>query len=537
MSVLAQTWWPRSRPVSLTAALISVSLALLGPAVPPSSDAGSKPEAKPETVVQRIVSLPASITSVRFPGYTMDGKKILAAAMSTDFPGTQLISFTESGTQLQCLTCAVWDGPELLKPIAFPDGRRVLVRIGPQTAVSPADHGVVECTPSVLDCRSAQVIPIVPPSAGDPNVEQDQREFRLAPDGIHVGLTQVRRTPSGQATGVGIIGTLARRGDAYEVDDARVVATGGELKGFTPDGQSVIFARFFGAFEAGNPDDVAVDLCSGRERRITTALDWDEDVDVSAYPHAGRRWMVVGSGRGTGLLETVSQIRRPTFIETGIQALPFAVFAKRNAEIAEPWLVEENDPRSGSLGQPLAPHAVSSGWDSKPNFRWKPDGTAVVFWQQQIGGTKTQVVIAGLPARRSGLPKPARATPLPRWAEPIGGYVPPDASLPRLHRGRVSGQIDIVQQSSPVAGFDYLIEVTYTNYADEAGYIINGVERSYYDRPGLYGSNSLYTADLQVSGKHSGNLTAHDVRISPAAIRGTIESQLDGRQLTLGPLP
>src|SRR6185436_13852082 len=147
-----------------------------------------------------------------------------ASATSGGFPGTQLVTFTEGGTDLRCLTCATWRGADLLKPIAFPDGRRVLVRVGPQSPVAPADHGVVECAPSVRDCRSARVVPIVPPSAGDANVEQDQREFRLAPDGVHVGFTQVRRTAGGRPTGVGIVGTLARRGDTYQVDGARVVA-------------------------------------------------------------------------------------------------------------------------------------------------------------------------------------------------------------------------------------------------------------------------------------------------------------------------
>jgi hypothetical protein len=397
---------------------------------------------------------------------------------------------------------------------------------------------VVECTPSVLDCRAARVVPIVPPGANDPNVLQDQREFRLAPDGRHVGLSQVRRTRSGQPTGVGIVGTLTRQRDTYRVEDARVVATGGELKGFTPDGRAVTFARFLNAFEAGNPDDVAIDLRSGHERRITTALDWDEDVDFSPASHRGARWMVVGSGRGTGLLETVSQIRRPPIIETGIQGLPFAVFATRNAPIAEPWLVDENSERSGHLGQPLAPGAVADGWDSKPNFRWKPDGTSVVFWQQRIATEQTRVVIARLPERRPRLPRPAAPTPLPRWAAALDGYVAPDVSLPRIHRGRVSGQIETRQRPSPVPGFDVLLEVTYTGYADEPGFVINGVERSHYGRPGTpYGGNSRYTADLRVSGQHSGFLTANDVQISPTGIQGTIESRLDGRRLALGPLP
>ncbi|MEV6156987.1 hypothetical protein AB0L53_42270 [Nonomuraea sp. NPDC052129] len=46
-----------------------------------------------------------------------------------------------------------------------------------------------------------------------------------------------------------------------------------------------------------------------------------------------------------------------------------------------------------------------------------------------------------------------------------------------------------------------------------------------------------FSADLAVSGRHSGYLKADNVLIQPNAMTGTIESQLDGRHLTLGPLP
>lgn len=507
----------------------------IGPGCRPCAERTPAPPRRPERVVQDVVPLPATVTGVRFPHFTADGSRIVAAAGSTGFRGVQLVTFAADGSGLRCLTCGVWTGPDLLKPIPFPDGRRVLVRIGNQSFDTPADHGVVECTPSVLDCRRAAVVPIVPPAAGDGNVDQDQREFRLAPDGRHVALSQVRRTPAGRPNGVGIVGELVRAAGAYRVEHARVVAHGGELKGFTPDGQGVLFTRFLGAFEAGNPDDVVIDLRTGRERRATRALDWDEDIDIARQRHRGRGWMVVGSGRGTGLLETVSRLRRPPAIDVGVQALPFAVFTSNNPQMAEPWLVDEFDARDGYLGQPLAPGAVAAGWDSRPNFRWKPDGTAIIFWQQRIGGEQTRVVIARLPERHAARPAPVRTTPAPAWAPPLTGYVPADPELPRRHRGTVSGEIQIVQRPSTRPGFELLLQVTYLNYADECGFVLNGVERSYYNRPGLHGASARYTADLTVSGRHRGFLDARDVLIVPNAVRGTITSVLDGRRLTLGP--
>lgn len=491
-----------------------------------------------EHLVQTVVPLPSTVTRVEFPSYTDDGRRVLAGAQSSAFAGTQIVSFREDGSGFTCLSCGAWSGPALTKPAAFPDGRRVLVRVGDQTPFSPADHGVLECLPSLLDCRGARVLPIEVPSAGDPNVVQDQREFRVSPDGVHVAFTQIRRSASGRETGAGIVGRLVRDGARYRVTGPRVVATDGELKGFTPDGGAVTFARFLGAFEAGNPDDVAVDLATGRESRLTWAPDWDEDVDLSPARYRGRDWLVAGSARGAGLLEAVAQVRRPTAIELGLSALPFVVFRERGPQIAEPWLVAVGADRTGDLGRPLAPGANASGWDSRAVTRWKPDGTAVVFWQRRIDGEGTRVIVVRLADRRPACPpRPARS-PVPRWAPPLAGYVPDDPPLPRSRRGRVSGRMVVTTGPSPVQGFGSGIEVRYLGFSDERGLVLDGVERAGYTVTGfLYGNPSVYDADVVVSGRHRGWLRASGVPIGPGGVGGTIESQLDGRRVSLGPLP
>jgi hypothetical protein len=488
--------------------------------------------------VSTVVPLPTAVTRVQFPGYTDDGRRILASAESTGFEGTQIVSFREDGSGFSCLSCGAWSGAPLLKPEAFPDGRRALVRIGEQTPLSTADHGILECRPSLLDCRAAAVVPIAVPSGADENVVQDQREFRVAPDGQHVAFTQIRRTAAGLETGVGVVGALIREAGVYRVGDPRVVATGGELKGFTPDGRGITFARFLGGYEAANPDDVAIDLGHGRQSRLTWAPDWDEDVDLSPTRFRGRRWLVVGSARTTGLLEAVSQVRRPTAIEAGLSALPFAVFRARGPVIAEPWLVALGADRDGGPGLPLAPGAVASGWDSRAVTRWKPDGTAVVFWQRQIDGEGTRVVLVRLPDRRSGRPHRTSRSPVPRWAPPLAGYVPPDPAPPTSRRGRVSGRMLVTTGESPLPGLGSSISVRYVNFSDERGLVLDGEERSSYASPGfLYGSASVYDADVVVSGWHRGYIRATDVSVSVGGISGTIESELDGRRLSLGPLP
>jgi hypothetical protein len=79
--------------------------------------------------------------------------------------------------------------------------------------------------------------------------------------------------------------------------------------------------------------------------------------------------------------------------------------------------------------------------------------------------------------------------------------------------------------------------VRYRKFADYRGFVIDGVESGYYDVPGFFGGDSLYSADLTVSGHHHGFLRASDVAINAGSIEGTIESRLDGHGLKLGPLP
>ena len=50
---------------------------------------------------------------------------------------------------------------------------------------------------------------------------------------------------------------------------------------------------------------------------VTVAGDYDEDISLSP----DERWYVVASGRGSGLFETVSQVRRPNFLGPGLEPL------------------------------------------------------------------------------------------------------------------------------------------------------------------------------------------------------------------------
>jgi hypothetical protein len=519
-----------------------------------------------ERIINAYPALPASVTQVQFPDFSPDGSRIIANAKSTAFSGGQVVSFKEDGSDFRCLTCGFWNGAQLAKPFPFSDGRRILVRVGPQTPGASADHGVVECTPSVANCSSAAVVPIEIPSGTDPNVVQTQRELRIAPDGRHLAFTQIRRTAGGRQTGIAVVGRLVRSASSYVVDNPRVVAADGELKSFSADGQSVYFARFLGAFDANNPDDVLISLRNGSERRATWHPDWDEDIGNSPTQFRNRGWFVVGSDRGSGRLEALGQLRRPLAIEYGTSSLNFSTFGGGGP--AEPWLVDEYGARRNYIGQPLIPGGLSTGWNARPNFNWSPNGREVVFWQDRADGTPIyqdgsgyRVVVSHLPARKGAASckkkshekkgrqakkkkkkdcrsrHGAKASPTPNWARPLAGYVPTETPVPQSRPGRFGGELTVSLGPSPDPSYASLLTVRYSNFSDIRGMMLNGTESSYFNpAPGPYGTPCRFSADVTVSGDHTGYLRASDVIVGGQSISGPIQSELDGRRLSLGPI-
>lgn len=481
-----------------------------------------------ERIETHVVALPDSVVGPRFPWWTSDGDRLLFSATPEGSDRVEVLTVQPEGSDVRCLTCGVAPdvGEPLLKPIPFADGRRVAVRVGNQNPLRAADHAILECSPSVARCDDAELVPLVPPAADDATVTQDQRELRLAPDGEHIGLSQVRTSRSGEATLIATVGRLRRTANAYEVGDARVVSRRGELKSFTPDGQRVLVAEFTpGPFETANPDVVSIDLATGDVERVTYAPDYDEPVE---YAPDGASY-AVGSGRSSGLFGTVAQVRRPSLLGTALDPLTAYLFARHRPELLEGWVVPTGVEADGGLGQPIP--SPGGGYDGRPIYNWRPDGTAIAYWEGRGGGfetepTDTRLVVAELPDREPSERPESGAVPSPTWAPPLAGFVPEALDPPVSRSGRVQGSVT-VEVTERDGGQD--VEVTYDGFADEAGWIVDGTERA--ERRG---DRTTYTADLVLSGDHEGSLRA-DAVISVGAIDGTITSEVDGHRLVLPP--
>ncbi|MEW6272828.1 MAG: hypothetical protein AB1689_26420 [Thermodesulfobacteriota bacterium] len=405
----------------------------------------------------------------------------------------------------------------------------MLLRVGEQSPVQPADHAVLECSPSVSDCASAELVPIAVPAEDPALVRQDQRELRVSPDGRHVGFTQVRATATDESALTAIVALLERDGPAYRLRDARVVSTLGELKGFTPDARGVLVAAFTTAYEAANPDVIRIDLASGAVSRVTSYPDYDEPLELSP----DQRWYVVGSGRSSGLLETAAQPRRPNFVGPGLEPLVAALFVTRRSALIQPWLVRAGSESAEHPGVQLNAGSAAEGYSGRAIPNWHPDGTRVLYWEgtsdPSVPPTSaTRIVVARLADREPSPARGERVSPEPLWAPSLAGFVPPDAPVAASRDGLRGGSVEISHDER--ADGTRTLTVVYRGFSDDGEWVIDGFESAAY-RGGLTGV-TRYTADLRASGRHDGFLLA-DATISPAGIEGSIESEVDGRRLRL----
>jgi len=478
-----------------------------------------------------IVPLPNELVQPQNAVFTANGTALVFRATPQGALRSEIYRVNPDGTGLQCLSCGL--APEvtvnLSKPFVFDDGNRILLSAGTQSdsGGETADHYILECAGGVSACSGGSaLLKINVPTAVAPGVTvvQKERELRVAPDGVHVAFTQL--LSAGTATQlISAVGVLVRTDTGYDIVDARVVYVGGELKNFTPDGKGVMVTDFSGRYEAGNADDVLIDLRTGEVSRLTASLDYDESVDMS--PNG--QWLAVGSSRTRNYLTPMSQIVRPTFVPAYVV---FPTFQAKKGTLNQAWVVSRDGELSGDdgifLGDP------TGAYISVPVANWSPDGDQIAFWERSAADPlDTRLVIAQLKNIDGGAPPDDVTTPdISGWAPSLSTVVPKQTPLEPSRDGRVSGHATVVTTK---VGNITTTTVTYTNFSDESGLILNGSETTT-NNPAY--TNITYTADISVTGTDGadrGYLRASNVKIvNQLSMTGTIESSLDGNHLVMG---
>ncbi|MFC6128645.1 Ig-like domain-containing protein [Mycolicibacterium llatzerense] len=469
--------------------------------------------------VQRVIlNLPNTIASPANPRYSADGKSIFFAGQPTAGGRSEIYQIKTDGTALQCVTCgvSVSETGNLAKPVPVDDGSGrvlVLVNVAGQTPrYSMLETGI----------NGAQLVSITTPAGGGFAIDP-QREMRVSPDGTHVLYTRVVIGPNNLLQALPIVGTLTRTDTGYTVTDARVVYATGEGKQWTPDGKGVVILG--GQFDAGNVDDIKVDLATGKITRVTANLDYDEDMDYSP----NMQWIAIGSTRGLDALTPMTRIIRQNFLPVYVGAPVYLEWATPINVSNQEWIVAAGDELNRENGIPL--FATSDGYTARSMPSWNPTGDAVTFWESSVTDpTVSRLVIANLKYTTSVGPVAAdRSTPnSDSWAPALGSYVAATTPLPATgtYSGKGGGTAVVTEAPDPNDATRTVRTVTYTNYVNELGEILNGTESADYNASQ---TTVHYLANVTVTGAHTGYLTADaNINAFQQSLTGTITSSVDG---------
>ncbi|RDH76448.1 hypothetical protein DVS77_21430 [Mycolicibacterium moriokaense] len=483
--------------------------------VPHSAQQTIDVSVQPPTVTRVVLDVPG-IDKPWTPRYSADGKTIYFTGTPTGTTRSELYQINSDGTgTATCLSCGLSPGTtaNLFKPVPTNDGSgRILVQL--ETAKPTA---VIYEPVGYNGNTTAKLVPIVPPKSTSVFSVSELNEPRISPDGQHILYSRIELGQGGYVGEVPVVGDLVRRADGsgYDIVNSKVVAVAGEGKNWTPDGKGIIC--LCGLNEAGNADNVVIDLASGQVTRLNGNLDYDEDMDLSP----NEQWMAVGSLRGFDGLTPMSRITRPAFLPTYIQGPVYYKYALPTNISNQEWLVAVEDDLKGENGIPL--YAPDDRWTARSMPSFNADGSAVTFWEYNIDHPQQyRLVVANLQYTTStgtvqgDVTTPALSSTFPSLA----GYVVKPPPLPPVgtYAGAGGGTATITEKADPNRPGYTLRTVTYSDYVNEDGMILNGTE-STSSQPSL--NTVYYLADVQVTGTHTGVLKG-DATIGLTSITGHI---------------
>jgi hypothetical protein len=460
-----------------------------------------------------------------------------------------------NGDAWKCLTCGTpaanqqGRNKDASYPQPFNDHKRIL--LGPN---------VLDCSPHLLtddSCTPDQVhiYPIRWNTHADGSGNGGNiRELRINPDNVHLGFNHVKLTgatydqfgyygrlqfdpapttgtptvarydivdvtalfdPAPEQQGVHADpahpGTLAINPLSREV---------GEFRGWTKDGREAVYIGY--PSESDNIDVFAVDLFSGKVRRLTADPEYVDPLDMAPDGNGG----VYLDTRGSGRQLFVAGMRGIPPLNDLITTGP--VSSVRNAgdrRFFQPFLIDNYGDRGTYDGQQLNPTDTGPGglgdpnWNASADPRWSPDGTTITYAQiaapgatsTEPGGRRSRLIIAHLTDRT-----PYAYTPPATLPDQIGWGTPYKAGDPEPTRplapagtwtlpGQKSGSAKVIITHDDAKAIMSKVEVTYANYSDDDTHIINGTE-SVETLPDSTQTTTktLWHSNLTLSGTHTG---------------------------------
>ncbi|GAB3908142.1 hypothetical protein GCM10028803_43200 [Larkinella knui] len=502
---------------------------------------------KPEPFTISTIPLPKNVVESDLVNYLPDGEHLLMEVHFVGKKKSDLAVMKEDGSEFNCLTCELKEeiGDEM--PVPLPDGKRVYT-----------PRGVLECSPSIVNCKEARILPLVYPAIPQATIVR-RIATNMSPNGVNVATGLV--TTRGYLV---LVSDLTRvsddKGDHYELQQGKVVASSpneadflafrpkidgaGEVKSFADGGRSLINLALF---ESNNYDLAKIDLTTGTLTRLTKHFSYDE----GTYPSPDGKWVIFQTHRHITRMDAFGLIPRPLFA-----GLPQAagVSMQRNAEyegypkatrfygltMVDSYGDRARLPEDGYTGVNLMTDKDDvTLYNHMGNFAWHPSSTHGIFWEQKDPNTVKEgertgrLRMARFTARKPTKPLPP-TTPAMNWATDLKDFKWTTATYPEQGtlKGKVAGYAEIsTVKPTPGSADEPRRVIKYVDFTDDGVYILNGSESSTL-RPGGYDKPVSWDADITVSGKHTGFLKAKDVKLRVTGMSsGIIQAELDKHKM------
>ncbi|WP_280508417.1 hypothetical protein [Nocardia flavorosea] len=403
------------------------------------------------------------------------------------------------------------------------------------------------------------------------------REPRLNPDDKHIGFSYMVAHDD-RYEQIPFMGELVfdAAGERYTVENVRAlhnpdpryqpyVIDGnelrfnpagmiGEFRGWTHDGTAALGIQHH---QSGSIDAWATDNATGRSRVLTPFAGYTDPMAASPDGKYLLAEQVIGSGR-VDFLAGIPGI--PPIVEQ----LPTTghVSGIRNngkRRFFAPYLVDLESGKSLQVNAGGDPN-----WNAAADPAWLPDSTGVVWAENLVtapacgranplpcpesgepGGRRSRLMIAHFDNANPTAAQPVAPAPAATWGVE---YHPGDPLPPRPHlpagtytmRGADQGSAEVVITENPDKTMITGISVTYTDYSDRDGIVVDGTESVH--RKGDIGFEPLtWHSDLTISGTYTGTRRTSEpggFTLLPATIRndfeatGTMTTTLDGHTYT-----
>jgi hypothetical protein len=225
----------------------------------------------------------------------------------------------------------------------------------------------------------------------------------------------------------------------------------------------------------------------------------------------------------------MTRIIRQNFLPVYVGAPVYLQYALPINVSNQEWAVAVGDELNRENGIPV--FVTGDGWAARSMPSWNPTGDAVAFWESSVSDpTQSRLVIANLKYTTSVGPVAAdRTSPdSSSWAPALATYHPATTPLPPVgtYNGVGGGTAVVTEAPDPNNVALTVRTVTYTDYVNEDGMILNGTESADYTATQ---SSVHYLADVTVTGTHTGYLHADaTINAFQQSLTGYIVSDVDG---------